>query len=477
LLQVEIAPLPRPSAGRYDTPHAELLRMPTLPPSEDLEIRIDELLADVLDDEPLVAPGRLALDDEPEDQRVVVTGMGVVSPFGVGLEPFWDGLAAGRSAVGRITHFDPGDYPCQVAAQVPDFDPRAFIDFKEAWRMSRTSQFAVAAARMAVEHAGLRIDAGTSDEIGALIACGTISMPDVEEAVATLMQRGGMKISPFFIPIALPNMPSSQVALQLGLRGHTSAISTACAAGSQAIGEAAEIVRRGDAEVMLAGGAEAPITALSLGAFSVMRALSTGFNHEPARASRPFDRLRDGFVSGEGAAVLVLERLSSARRRGATVLAEIAGYGSSSDAHHITAPDPEGHGALRAMRRALQRARLDPQQVDYINAHATSTPVGDRAETLAIKQLFGEYAPSVPISANKSMIGHLTGAAGAVEAVATILTLQRGLIPPTINQEAPDPECDLDYVPNVARPADLTVALSNSFGFGGVNAVLALRRL
>lgn len=469
--------MPRASTERRAALRAELLNLLHATEADELEIRIDELLADVIDDEPLVATRRLALDEVDEDQRVVVTGMGVISPFGVGIEPLWEGLAAGCSAVGRITHFDPSDYPCQVAAQVPEFDPRAFMDFKEARRMSRTSQFAVAAARLAVEHAGLRIDEGTSEEIGALIACGTNSMPDVEEAATTMLRRGGMKISPFFIPVALPNMPSSQVALQLGLRGHTSAISTACAAGSQAIGEAAEIVRRGDAEVMLAGGAEAPITALSLGAFSVMRALSTGFNHDPARASRPFDRLRDGFVSGEGAAVLVLERLSNARRRGATVLAEIAGYGASSDAHHITAPDPEGHGAARAMRRALQRARLDPQQVDYINAHATSTPVGDLAETLAIKQVFGEYAPSVPISANKSMIGHLTGAAGAVEAVATILTLQRGLIPPTINQEQPDPACDLDYVPNVARPAELTVALSNSFGFGGVNAVLALRRL
>ncbi len=456
---------------------AELLGLLHESQADEREARIDDLLATVLEDAPITAPRPFLLDEEDEDRRVVVTGLGVVSPFGTGVQPFWDGLSSGRSAVGRITHFDPSGYPCQIAGQVPEFDPRPFMDVKDARRMSRASQFAVAAARMAVASAALRIDAASSEEIGALIACGTSSMPDVEEAVRTLVQRGGMKISPFFIPAALPHMPASQVSIQLGLHGYTTSISTACAAGAQAIGEAAEIVRRGDAEVMLAGGAEAPITALSLGAFCVMRALSTRSNADPARASRPFDALRDGFVPGEGAAVLVLERLSSARRRGATVLAELSGYGASSDAFHITAPDPTGHGAARAIRKALQRAHFDPQQVDYINAHATSTPTGDLAETRAIKAVFGEYASSVPISANKSMIGHLTGAAGAVEAAATILAMRHSLLPPTINQEQPDPECDLDYVPNVARPAEISVALSNSFGFGGVNAVLVFRKL
>ncbi len=463
--------------GRRAALRAELLGILRTAEADEIEARIDELLADVLEEAPIVAPRPLALDEDDEDQRVVVTGMGVVSPFGTGVEPFWEGLTAGRSAIGRITRFDPSGYPCQIAGQVADFEPQRFMDAKEARRMSRSSQLAVAAARMAVESACLRIDSGNSEEIGALIACGTISMPDVEQAVVTMIERGGMKISPFFIPAALPHMPSSQVAIQLGLRGYTTSISTACAAGAQAIGEAAAVIRRGDAEIMLAGGAEAPITALSLGAFCVMRALSTQGNERPEIASRPFDARRDGFVPGEGAAVLVLERLSSARRRGAPILAEVAGYGASSDAFHVTAPDPEGHGAARAIRKALQNARLDPQQVDYINAHATSTPAGDIAETRAIKQVFGEYAYSVPISANKSMIGHLTGAAGAVEAVATILTLRRGLIPPTINQEQPDPECDLDYVPNVARPAELSVAISNSFGFGGVNAVLVFRKM
>jgi 3-oxoacyl-[acyl-carrier-protein] synthase II len=463
--------------GRRAALRAELLGMLREAEADEMETRIDELLAEVLEEAPIVAPRPLALDEEDEDQRIVVTGVGVVSPFGTGVGPFWQGLTAGRSAIGRITHFDPSGYPCQIAGQVPGFEPREFMEFKEARRMSRSSQLAVAAARMAVEAAGLRIDGGNSEEIGALIACGTISMPDVEQAVVTMVERGGMKISPFFIPAALPHMPSSQVAIQLGLRGHTTSISTACAAGAQAIGEAAAVIRRGDAEIMLAGGAEAPITALSLGAFCVMRALSTQGNERPEIASRPFDGRRDGFVPGEGAAVLVLERLSSARRRGADILAEVAGYGASSDAFHVTAPDPEGHGAARAIRKALQSARLDPQQVDYINAHATSTPAGDVSETRAIKQVFGEYAHSVPISANKSMIGHLTGAAGAVEAVATILSLRHGRIPPTINQEQPDPECDLDYVPNIARDAELSVAISNSFGFGGVNAVLVFRKL
>ncbi len=467
----------RTSTDRRATLRAELQALFQYATEADIDAQIDQLLAEVLEHDALAAPLSLIPDEQSEDARIVVTGIGVVSPLGVGVEPFWEGLAAGRSAVGRITHFDPSPFPCQIAGQVPGFAPQEFMDAKEARRMSRSSQFAVAAARMAVESAGLRIDPGNSDEIGTLIACGTISMPDVEQAVIAMVQRGPMKISPFFIPAAVPNMPSSQVAIQLGLRGYISAISTACAASSQAIGEAAEVIRRGDAEIMLAGGAEAPITALSLGAFCVMRALSTGYNDDPARASRPFDLGRDGFVSGEGAGVFVLERLSSARRRGAPILAELVGYAATADAYHVTAPDPDGQGAARAMRRALQRARVDPQQVDYINAHATSTAAGDISETKAIKQVFGEYAHSVPISSIKSMIGHLTGAAGAVEAAATVLALRRGLIPPTINLEQLDPECDLDYVPNVARPASLQLAISNSFGFGGVNSVLAFRKL
>lgn len=446
--------------------------------TDDLEVQINELLADVLFEEAPIAMAQPQLaDEEDDDRRVVITGMGVVSPLGVGVAPFWEGLVAGRSGIGRITRFDPKDYPCQVAGEALDFDPHQFVDASDARRMSRSSQLAVAAARMAVESAGLRLDRGAAEEVGVLIGCSTTSLPDVEQAATTLMRRGGMEISPFFIPAALPHMPAGQVAIQLGLRGYISAISTACAAGTQAIGEAAAIIKRGDAEMMLAGGAEASITELALGAFCVMRALSTRHNATPSRASRPFDARRDGFVPGEGAAVLVLERLSSARRRGAAVLAEVAGYAATADACCFASPDLEGLSAARAIRRALHNARLDPQQVDYINAHGSAIPTSDLAETRAIKQVFGEYAYSVPISANKSMIGHLAGAAGAVEAAATVLTLCHGHIPPTINLEEPDPACDLDYVPNVGRDADVRVAISNSFGFGGVNAVLVLRKV
>ena len=291
-----------------------------------------------------------------------------------------------------------------------------------------------------------------------------------------LLEKGGTKVSPFFIPAALPNMPACQVAIQLGLRGANSTITTACAASSQAIGEAAELLARGDAEVVLAGGTEAPICELTLAGFCAMRALSTGYNDDPRRASRPFDASRDGFVAGEGAAILVLETLAHAQARGARIYAELIGYGASADAYHVTAPDPVGQGAARSMLRAMRRAGVTPQQIDYINAHATSTPAGDAAETLAIKAAFGEYASTVAVSSTKSMIGHLTGAAGAVEAVATIMALKHGLLPPTINYETPDPACDLDYVPNVARPAPINIALSNSLGFGGQNATLVFRK-
>jgi 3-oxoacyl-[acyl-carrier-protein] synthase II len=469
--------MPQTSSRRRAALRNELLALFGRRSVADLEAQIDALLAEVLEDAPDVHPLPAFLTDPDEDQRVVITGMGVVSPFGVGIEPFWEGLRNGQSAIRRIDSFDTSAFPCQIGGEVTGFAPHEFMDAKEARRMSRSSQFAVAAARMAVGAADLRIDGGNAHEIGVLIACGTTSMPDIEQAMTTLIQRGGMKISPFFIPAALPHMPASQVALQLGIRGYISAISTACAAGAQAIGEAAAVIRRGDAEIMLAGGAEAPITAFSLGSFCALRALSTHFNATPTRASRPFDRHRDGFVPGEGAAVFVLERMANARRRGAPIFAEVAGYAATSDAFHVTAPDPDGTGAAHAIRRALHNARLDPQQVDYINAHATSTPAGDLAETRAIKQVFGEYAHSVPISSIKSMIGHLTGAAGAVEAAATVLALHNHLLPPTLNLDEPDPECDLDYVPNQARPARIQTAISNSFGFGGVNAVLVFKRV
>lgn len=442
---------------------------------ETLVAQIDRLLEEVLAEQPLTAVDTLPIDEVDENQRIVITGMGPVTPFGIGLAPYWEGLKAGNSAVGRFTLCDPTGFTCQIGAEVKGFEPKEFIETKEARRMSRSSQLAVAAARLAVEHAHLDLGREDSDEVGALIACGTTSLPDAEKAVTTLNEKGPMKISPFFVPSSLPNMPSCQVAIQLGLRGYNTSISTACAAGAQAIGEAAAIIRRGDASIMLAGGTEAPVSRFSLGSFCAMRAL-TSRNDEPERASRPFDAKRDGFVPGEGAGVLVLERLSHARRRGAAIYAELVGYGSTCDAYHVTAPEPHGEGAARAIRRALLHAGLGPQQIDYINAHATSTVAGDIAETMAIKRVFGEYAYSVPISSTKSMIGHLTGAAGAVEAIATILALNHGILPPTINQEYADPKCDLDYVPNVARPAPGTqIAMSNSFGFGGVNAVLLFR--
>ena len=440
-----------------------------------IESQIEELLEEILIDEPIAEPSALRLDEGDEDQRVVITGMGVLTPLGIGLAQFWEGIAAGSSGVGPLTVCDPEDSPVRIAAEVKGFDAREYMEAKEARRISRASQFAVAAARMALSDSGLVVDAANRHDIGALIANGSTSPPDTEAAARTLFERGAGKVNPFYITSALPNMPSCQVAIQLGLLGYNTAIATACAASAQAIGEAAEVIRRGDALAMLAGGTEAPICRLTLASFAAIRALSTR-NHDPAGASRPFDRGRDGFVLGEGAGVLVLEQLSHARRRGARIYAELIGYAASCDAYHVTAPHPDGDGAARAMIRAMARARISPQQVDYINAHATGTPAGDVAETLAIKRALGEYAPSVPISATKSMIGHLTSAAGAVEATATILALNHGLIPPTINLDDPDPQCDLDYVPNQARPAALEIALSNSFGFGGVNGVLVLRR-
>ncbi|MCX6016822.1 MAG: beta-ketoacyl-ACP synthase II [Chloroflexales bacterium] len=412
---------------------------------------------------------------DPDDLRVVVTVLGVAAPNGVGVELFWQNMLAGKSGVGPVTVCDPGDAAVRIAAQVPDFDPREYMDAKEARRISRASQLAVAAARMAVADAQLDINDTNRDRIGAMIADGSSSAIDTEQAVETIVTRGSAKVNPFYITLSLPNMPSCQVSIQLGLTGYNTTIATACAASTQSIGEAVNVLLRGDADVILAGGSEAPIARLGLASFAAARALSMR-NDEPQRASRPFDVNRDGFVLGEGAGVLVLERLSHAKRRGATIIAEVIGYGSTSDAYHVTSPHPEGRGAVRAMQIALKHAHLTPTQVDHINAHATSTHVGDIVETAAIKQVFGDYAYKIPITASKSMIGHLTAAAGAVEAVATVLTLRDQIIPPTINLEQPDPLCDLDYVPNVARPARMEVALSNSFGFGGINAVIALRR-
>lgn len=404
-------------------------------------------------------------------RRVAITGVGMVTPLGLGTEATWDALLAGRSGLRRISRLDPNPYLCQIAGEVPDFDPGQYINRREARRMSRASQFAVAAAQLAVQDAGLVIDASNREDVGVLIASGASSPPETEAMVSDYNRGGYHKINPFHVTGQLPNMPSCQVAIHYGLLGYTNAICTACAAGSQAIGESAEVIRRGEAKAMLAGGAEGPIAITCMAGFCSLRAVSTR-NDDPAGASRPFDAGRDGFILSEGAGIVVLERLDDALARGARIYAEILSYASTCDAYHVTAPEPEGRGAARAMKRALERSGIRPEAIDYVNAHATSTEVGDTAETLAIKTVFGERAYSIPVSATKSMTGHMTTAAGAVEAAASVLAMQRSLIPPTINQETPDPACDLDYVPNQARPAELNTVMSNSFGFGGINSVL-----
>jgi 3-oxoacyl-[acyl-carrier-protein] synthase II len=408
-------------------------------------------------------------------RRVVITGMGAITPLGLTVDEFWQGCVEGRSGAGPLTLIDPADYPTKIACEVKGFDPLNYMDRREARRMARFAQMAVAAARQALEAASLRLDDEDTTRIGVLIGNGNGGYPNTDEAVRTIVEKGGMRLDPLYMAKMLPNMAASQIALQLGVRGYNNTVSTACAAGTQAMGDAADRLRCGRADVMLAGGAEAGISELGLAAFSVMRAISTR-NDEPQKASRPFDAQRDGFVCAEGAAVFVMETLEHAQRRGARILAEVAGYGASADAYHLVAPCPDGDGAVRAMREALSDAGVSLDDVDYINAHGTSTPLNDAVETLAIKSVFGEQAYRIPVSSTKSMVGHALGASGAIEAVACVETLQTGTIHPTINYEFPDPECDLDYVPNQARAVDVRVILKNSFGFGGQNACLVLRR-
>ena len=409
-------------------------------------------------------------------RRVVVTGMGAITPLGNSVEETWRNAVAGRSGVAVITEFDPSAYPCQLAGQVVDFDPTDYMDRKTARRMARFSQFAVAVGRQALDDAGLNLDSMDRSRIGTVLGNGGGGFPNIDHATRVMASRGGMRIDPLFVAKMLPNMAAGNLTIQLGLLGYTNTVSTACASGTQAIGDATEVIRRGDADVMVAGGTEAGISELGLAGFCAMRALATSHNDEPERASRPFERDRDGFVPSEGAGVLVLEALDHALARGATPLAEMLGYGVSADARFLVAPPEEGEGAARAMQTALANANVRPEEIDYISAHATATEAGDIAESRAIRTVFRKHADRLAVSAFKSQIGHLLGGAGGTETVAAVQTLLTSCIAPTINLDNPDPQCDLDYVPNKAREADVRTVLKNSFGFGGQNAVLVLRR-
>jgi len=404
-------------------------------------------------------------------RRVVVTGIGMITPLGVGNEPTWQGLIEGRSGIGLITKFDVSAYPCRIAGEVRGFSPEDFIEKKEIKKSDTFIHYAVAASQMAFDDSGLDMAREDSDRVGVIIGSGIGGLPLIEEMHSKLLERGPSRISPFFIPGLIVNLAGGHVSIRFGAKGPSSAPATACATGAHAIGDAMKIIRYDEADVMFAGGTEAVISPLAVGGFSAMRALSTR-NDEPQRASRPWDNDRDGFVMGEGAGIVMLEEREHALARGAKIYCEITGYGMTSDAYHITSPSEDGDGMARVMGRALKDAGLQPADIDYINAHGTSTQVGDKTETVAIKRLFGEQAYKVAISSTKSMTGHLLGAAGGIESAFAAKIVETGILPPTINYETPDPECDLDYVPNQARKVDVTHVLSNSFGFGGTNATL-----
>ncbi|GAB6935809.1 beta-ketoacyl-ACP synthase II [Calditerricola yamamurae] len=410
-----------------------------------------------------------------EKRRVVITGVGVISPVGNDAQTFWASLLAGKSGIGPVTHFDASEFPTRIAGEVKDFDPSAYMDKKDVKRTDRFVQFAIAATKMALEDARLKIEKQDPERVGVYIGSGIGGLATWEDQHRVLLEKGPRRVSPFLIPMMIANMAAGQVSIHFGLKGPNSAPITACATGTHAIGDAFKIIQRGEADVMVAGGTEATIRPLAFAGFCAARAMSTR-NDEPEKASRPFDKDRDGFVMGEGAGVLILEELEHAKRRGAPIIAEVIGYGMSADAFHLTQPDPDGDGAKRAMLAAIRDAGIRPEEVDYINAHGTSTELNDKVETQAIKAAFGEHAYKLAVSSTKSMTGHMLGAAGAVEAIATALALRDQILPPTINYETPDPACDLDYVPNEARRAPVRVALSNSFGFGGHNATIALKR-
>ena len=408
-------------------------------------------------------------------KRVVITGLGAVTPIGIGKDEFWQALLAGVSGVGKITRFDASQYTTQIAGEVKDFDPTLYIDKKEAKRMDRCTQFAVAASKMAFEDSGINLETEDRARIGTMIGTGIGGMDTLHDQFKNLFDKGPSRVSPFFIPMMIGNMVAGQTSITFGLQGPCSCVVTACATGTNAIGDAFKVIQRGDADVMVAGGTEAAISPIAVAGFCSMKALSNR-NDEPEKASRPFDKNRNGFVMGEGAGVVILESLEHATARGAVIYAEVIGYGFNADAYHITAPAPEGIQAAKCMAMALRDAGIQPEAVDYINAHGTSTSMNDKNETLAIKSLFGAHAHKLAVSSTKSMTGHLLGASGGIECIATVLTLANDIIHPTINYETPDEGMDLDYVPNTARKQSVNVALSNSFGFGGHNATILLKK-
>ena len=410
-------------------------------------------------------------------KRVVITGVGSVSPVGVGNDANWEALTNGRSGIGPITRFDPSGIPVKIAGEVKDFNAENFFEKKEVKKMDLFIQYAMAAAHFAMTDSGLVIDESNAERVGVLVGAGLGGLPAIER-YHTAMQEGGIKkISPFFIPMLIINLASGQISIKYGAKGPNISSVSACATGTHSIGDAYHIIKRGDAEAMIAGGTESTVTPLAIGGFAVMKALSDSRNDDPEKASRPFDKGRDGFILAEGAGVVVMEEYESAKKRGAKIYAEVVGYGLTADAYHMTAPSAGGEGAARCMAMALKNAGVNPDQVTYINAHGTSTPFNDLNETLAIKSVFGGHAKKVMVSSTKSMTGHMLGAAGAVESIICCMAMDKGVVPPTINYETPDPECDLDYVPNTARDADVAYAMSNSLGFGGTNATLLFKKI
>jgi 3-oxoacyl-[acyl-carrier-protein] synthase II len=408
-------------------------------------------------------------------RRVVVTGLGLITPVGLGVRESWDAIVAGKSGVGPITYFDTTEYPTKIAAQVKGFAPENYMDVKEAKRLEKFVSFAVAAAKEAIQDAGLNLEQEDLNQIGVIVGSGIGGLDLLERQHSVLLEKGPKRVTPFLIPMMIINMASGMISMLFKLKGPNTAIATACATGSHAIGDAFRIIQRGDAEVMVCGGTEATVTPLGIAGFCSMKAMSTR-NDAPEKASRPFDAQRDGFVMGEGSGVVVLESLDHAMKRNARIYAEIAGYGMTADAYHITAPAPEGEGAAQAMTLAVQDAGLKPEEIDYINAHGTSTDLNDKFETMAIKKVFGDHAYKLAVSSTKSMVGHLLGAAGGVEFIVCVLSIVNKKLTPTINYEVPDPDCDLDYVPNQARDAQVNVVISNSLGFGGHNATLLVKR-